>query len=78
MQLRATRLRGLEQRLAALNPAAILGRGYAVVAFPDGRSVRSVGQVKSGDALDVHVRDGKFGVEVQNRSEREPDDRGTA
>ena len=66
LQLRAARLRGLEQRLEALNPTAILQRGYAVVTFTDGRSVRSVEQVERGDALNVHVGDGTFGVEVRN------------
>ncbi len=53
-----------EQRLTDLNPQAVLSRGYAVVTGADGRSVRSVNQVEPGDALDVRVSDGEFGVEV--------------
>lgn len=69
-QLRAARLRGLEQRLETLNPVAILGRGYAVVTFPDGNRVRSVQQVQNGDELNVHVSDGNFGVEVRTGEEK--------
>lgn len=60
--LRRARLTGLEQRLAALNPLAVLARGFAVVAHPDGRIVRSVGQTAPGDRLNVRVSDGAFDV----------------
>jgi len=62
--LRRANLNGLEQRMAALSPMSILGRGYALVAQPDGRIVRSIHQVAAGDALDVRVEDGTFGVRV--------------
>lgn len=54
----------LEQRLHSLSPFSILERGYAIVAQPDGRLVRSVAQVKAGDALSVQVSDGRFNVRV--------------
>jgi exodeoxyribonuclease VII large subunit len=60
LQLRHTRLAGLEQRLGALNPLAVLGRGYAVVSHPDGRVVRSVRQVQPDDALKIRLSDGQF------------------
>lgn len=55
---------GLEQRLAALNPLAVLGRGYALVRDADGRVVRSVAQAVPGRRLNVHVADGWFRVVV--------------
>jgi len=59
MQLRRTRLNGLVARLDALNPLAVLQRGYAVVRR-DGQLVRSVAQVSSGDRVSVRVSDGEF------------------
>ncbi len=64
-------LNALEQRLKALNPLAVLQRGYAIVSTMDGRNVRLVEQVKSGDALHVRVSDGTFAAEVIERSKKE-------
>jgi exodeoxyribonuclease VII large subunit len=64
LELQRTHASALEQRLLALSPASILGRGYAVVSHLDGRLVRSVAQVATGDTLHVQVSDGDFLVEV--------------
>lgn len=64
-KLLRSHLEGRRQRLESLNPIAVLRRGYAVVSHTDGHLVRSVQQVQSGDALDVQVSDGRFGVEVR-------------
>lgn len=50
-------------RAVALSPAAVLGRGYAMVLGPDG-VVSSAGSVRAGERLDVVVADGRFGVSV--------------
>jgi exodeoxyribonuclease VII large subunit len=66
LSLARARLDGLGRRLSALNPAATLRRGYAVVRrADDGRVVASVGQVSSGDRLSVQVSDGQFDSTVQ-------------
>jgi len=53
-------------RLMALNPSAVLERGYAVVRHEKtGKIVRRVKQVKPGDRLAIRVSDGEFGVERQ-------------
>ena len=56
------------QRLTDLNPQTILARGYAMVTHANAgaSNVRSVNQVKTGDALNVRVSDGEFGVEVKD------------
>jgi exodeoxyribonuclease VII large subunit len=66
LQLHQARLLGIQKHLAALNPQGILERGYAVVIQADGNLVRSVNQAQPGDDLDVHVRDGSFGVRVRD------------
>ena len=54
-----------QHRLEALNPNAILQRGYAVIQKrPDGQPVYRKGQVTQGEGLDATVSDGTFMVTV--------------
>jgi exodeoxyribonuclease VII large subunit len=50
-------------RLRSLDPYATLERGYAIVQRGK-EAVSSVADARAGDALDVRVRDGSFGVRV--------------
>jgi exodeoxyribonuclease VII large subunit len=64
-----------EARLAALSPLATLERGYAIVRREDtGALVRSVGQVRPGDALSVRVQDGEFGAVTKGGKNAGDDD----
>lgn len=74
VQLPRARLNGLLQQLQALNPNAVLSRGYAVISHLDGRVVRSQKQVVAGDELRVQVADGRFGVEVKENELRKKND----
>jgi exodeoxyribonuclease VII large subunit len=66
-------LTGLQRRLEALSPQAILQRGYAVIHGPAGQVVRSTRQVQPGDRLRVLVSDGAFDAQVAGNSPpREP------
>jgi exodeoxyribonuclease VII large subunit len=67
LELSQTRLVGLSQRLEALNPLAVLARGYAVVTHRDASLVHSVRQVAAGDELNIQVADGTFGVSVSEQ-----------
>lgn len=63
--LAATRLTGLESRLQALNPLAVLQRGYAIITRKkDGLMITEVSHVHPGDDVSVRVRDGEFGARV--------------
>ena len=53
-----------QARLGALNPEAVLNRGYAMVTADDGSTIYQVGQTKTGQQLQVRVSDGKFEVVV--------------
>lgn len=64
LQLARARSQGIEHKLRALNPLAVLNRGFAVVRTPDGRLVRSAAQVTSGDALDIRVAQGSIAAQV--------------
>lgn len=63
-QRRRLALAGLDHRLAALNPSAVLSRGYAIVHDEAGRVVQAVAQVSPGQPLSIRVEDGSFGVKV--------------
>src|SRR5215208_6345852 len=61
IQLQSTHVKGIQRRLASLNPSAVLGRGYAVLTRTDDGSVVSrVSQ--AGEEMKVRVSDGEFEV----------------
>ncbi len=64
LQLARIHLAGLMQHTAALNPVAVLARGYAIVTNEAGDTISKVGQVSRGDGLNVQVSDGDFDVHV--------------
>ncbi len=67
LQVLGTVQQSLGQRLESLNPSAILQRGYSIVRLPDGAVVRSVQQVRAGQALQINVADGDFPARVEDR-----------
>jgi exodeoxyribonuclease VII large subunit len=68
VQLQAAHIRGMQRRLEALNPMAVLARGYAVVTRNDDGSV--VSRVdQAGYEMSVRVSDGEFEVrKIENRN----------
>jgi exodeoxyribonuclease VII large subunit len=64
LSLERERLTGLAQTLNTVSPLAVLNRGYAIVSKADGGVVRKAAEVKAGEALNVRVSDGGFGVKV--------------
>jgi exodeoxyribonuclease VII large subunit len=65
LQLEVAHMDSLSRHLAALNPTAVLERGYAIVTHQSGELVRSVKQVATSEELSVRVQDGKFDVRVE-------------
>jgi exodeoxyribonuclease VII large subunit len=55
---------GVSQRLANLDPLAVLRRGYAIVSAADGSLVSSINQVGPGQGVGVRLADGEFAAEV--------------
>jgi exodeoxyribonuclease VII large subunit len=65
LQLQRTHISGLEKSLQALNPLAVLQRGYALVTDAKGRLVKTVRQATPGDGLTISVQDGAIDVQVR-------------
>ena len=63
--LRRARLDGLNARLEALSPLAVLQRGYAVLRSRDGRIIYSVQQVQPGESINARLSDGELDAQVQ-------------
>jgi exodeoxyribonuclease VII large subunit len=53
-------LRRIKSQLDALNPLAVLSRGYAVVSGADGKIVRTAALLRAGDRVRTRVADGSF------------------
>lgn len=66
-------LKGYRQLLDALNPAAILRRGYAIVRH-NKQAIRSAGALKTGAMIDVQLATGSFAATVEriNRAKGAP------
>lgn len=61
-----SRLMSLEASLSALNPDAVLARGYAVCTLGDGTVVRSAVQAPEGTGVQVRLKSGKLGCKVES------------
>jgi len=67
IQLRSTQVHGMERRLEALNPLAVLARGYAVVTQKgDGSVVTQVAQTRPGQQVQIRVSDGQVDAEIKD------------
>ncbi len=53
-------------RMHDLSPLAVLARGYAMARNGEGRVIKSVSQVRVGDAVGIDVSDGKLSCRVED------------
>jgi len=65
LAMHRARLHGLAERLEALNPHAVLHRGYALVTTEDGTIVRRAADVAPDDRIYVQVAEGGFKARVE-------------
>lgn len=52
------------EKLAMLNPLAVLARGYGIIRTQDGHVINKVTEVAHGQNLEVILRDGSINIEV--------------
>lgn len=83
-ELGYTLLRGMERRigdsklafrmkaaaLSALNPEAVLERGFSICTLPDGKVVRDSSQTKAGDELRIRLHAGGIGCKVTSTTRK--------
>jgi exodeoxyribonuclease VII large subunit len=62
--MKREKLAGVNKRLSALNPQAVLARGYAIVTKENGKIVGRVKDVSAGDDLKIRVKDGEFCAKI--------------
>jgi len=65
MELSRHRLKGVEGRLQAISPLAVLERGYSVTLDGKGRALQSSSQVKPGDEISTVLSKGRVVSEVR-------------
>jgi exodeoxyribonuclease VII large subunit len=74
---RKDELVSISRELHAIGPAQVLSRGFSVTSRPDGSLVRSIAEVKNGEALVTTLMDGKVHSLVQSpqngKAKGEPD-----
>ena len=64
-QLKRAHRQGLHDRLLALNPMAVLQRGFAIVRLKDGAVIHDIQQVQAGQQIEVNLVNGEFGARVE-------------
>jgi exodeoxyribonuclease VII large subunit len=78
LERRRIRVSAAGERARALDPLAVIGRGYCVMRTPAGALVRTVSQLNPGDDTEVVLRDGSAWCEVERVVPRETELRGRA
>ena len=70
-------LHAAQGRLAAVNPTAVLGRGFSITTRPDGTILRSAAQAVPGQTVVTRLADGRFESIVSERGAMEEGQPGT-
>jgi exodeoxyribonuclease VII large subunit len=66
VQLQSAHIKGMQRRLEALNPNAVLARGYAVVTRKDdGNVISRLAQAKEEQQVLIRVSDGQIEAEIK-------------
>ena len=62
------RTASLGEKLSAMNPEAVLERGYTLIRTEEGRVASSAAEIREGDRVELAFRDGTATAEILTRS----------
>lgn len=62
---RKSRAELLRHKIEALSPLAVLQRGYSIVTDRNGKTLKTIDQVKTGDNITIKLSDGRILADVQ-------------
>ena len=65
IQIARTELMRMQTQLRALDPSAVLERGYAILTDPDGHTLGGVTGLQAGDAVNIRMHDGAAGAKIE-------------
>ncbi len=63
--MKKTKVQMLSHKIDALSPLSILDRGYGILTIKDGKTLRSIKQVKTGDMMEITLADGHISACVE-------------
>ena len=63
--VKRSKLEMLSHKIEVLSPLSILDRGYGILTTKDGKTLRSVSQVKVGDCMEIMLADGQISACVK-------------
>ena len=70
IQVARTELLRMQTQLRALDPSAVLERGYAILTDSGGRTLGGLSNLNAGDAVNIRMRDGTAGAKIETISKK--------
>lgn len=63
--VKKTKVQMLSHKIEVLSPLSILDRGYGILTTKDGKTLRSISQIKAGDMVEITLNDGRLSACVE-------------
>ena len=63
--VKKTKVQMLSHKIEVLSPLSILDRGYGILTTKDGKTLRSISQIKAGDMMEITLNDGRLSACVE-------------
>lgn len=63
--VKKTKVQMLSHKIEVLSPLSILDRGYGILTTKDGKTLRSISQIKVGDMMEITLNDGRLSACVE-------------
>lgn len=65
VEVKKTKVQMLSHKIEVLSPLSILDRGYGILTTKDGKTLRSISQIKAGDMMEITLIDGRLSACVE-------------